>query len=239
MATATPWEHYADATLTAESFPAFYTRLMGLRFPIPVEDVLELRDLLNHSADRYDEPADTPQYREFRDSLEHAIYSFGVEDKRHCQRLLTILSLFRDLHYQHTVQSRNSETRLREARTENRVARARSLRYGVIALFAMSIAGLVWFGMSEPIWQVKALTAVLAFFSLDYFRSLPTLDRDFERLGRQLNELMRRRVDTLNWKTLIHKIALILGYKRIEGIEVFHRNHTTETEYPTQPPQYH
>jgi hypothetical protein len=38
---------------------------------------------------------------------------------------------------------------------------------------------------------------------------------------------------------LIHKIALILGYKRIEGIEVFHRNHSTETEYPTQPPLYH
>lgn len=239
MATATHWEHYADATLTPDSFPAFYTRLLALRFPIPVEDVLEMRDLLNHSVDRYEEPGDTPANREFRDSLENAIYSFGIEDKRHCQRLLKILSLFRELHFQHTVKSRNTEEQLRKNKDENRVARGRSLRYGVIALFATTISGLVWLGMSDPNWQVKALTFVLAFQSWTYFGSLPTLDRDFDRLSRQLNEMLRRRVDSINWKTLIHKVALILGYKHIEGVEVFRRNFTTETEYPTNPPLYH
>ena len=36
-----------------------------------------------------------------------------------------------------------------------------------------------------------------------------------------LNLLLRQRVESINWRTLIHKLALLLGYKRIQGVEVF------------------
>jgi len=35
-------------------------------------------------------------------------------------------------------------------------------------------------------------------------------------------DVLRQRVNSLNWKTLIHKLALVLGYKRVPGVEVFH-----------------
>jgi hypothetical protein len=46
---------------------------------------------------------------------------------------------------------------------------------------------------------------------------------------------LRNRLDTLNWKTLIHKLSLILGYKQIQGIEVFRHNHLpgSQGEYRT------
>ena len=36
-----------------------------------------------------------------------------------------------------------------------------------------------------------------------------------------VNEILRKRVDSLNWRTLIHKLSLLLGYKQIKGVEVF------------------
>lgn len=237
MAIVTRWEHLAEATLNTETFPSFYAQIARLRFPIPVDEVLELRDLINHSADKYEEPNHTPGYTEFRDSLENAIYSFGIDDKRYRERLLKILVMLRELHYQHSIESRNREARLRLAKTDNRQARARSARYGWIAMGATLLSGLAWFLMIDATWQVKALTAVFAFLSWDYFRSLPTLDRDHERLTKDLNEVLRQRVENINWKTLIHKLALILGYKRIQGVEVFHRNHGPDAD--NYAPLYH
>ena len=50
-------------TLTTRDFPDFYARIVAMRFPISVAEVLELRDLINHSADVHEEPADIPQNR--------------------------------------------------------------------------------------------------------------------------------------------------------------------------------
>ena len=58
----------------------------------------------------------------------------------------------------------------------------------------------------------------------DYYHSLPVLEREQRRLTQELNELLRNRVDSINWKTMIHKLSLILGYKVVEGIEVFNEN---------------
>lgn len=210
--------------LTTDSFPDFYTRILNLRFPISVAEVLELRDLINHSADVYEEPADIPQNREFRESLESAIQSFGIENRHHGERLLGVLGMLRSMHYRHTISSRDAEQRLRRQQTENRSARAHSLRYGAIAFVTMAGTGLVWLALAETGWLLRLLTLLAAVVTLGYFHSLPLLDREMERVTRDLNAVLRKRVDTLNWRTLIHKLALLLGYKKIEGIEVFRQH---------------
>jgi hypothetical protein len=47
------------------------------------------------------------------------------------------------------------------------------------------------------------------------------LDKEHDKLTLEVNDVLRRRVNSLNWKTLIHKLALVLGYKRVAGVEVF------------------
>lgn len=215
-------------TLTTEGFPDFYARILALRFPISVAEVLELRDLINHSADVYEEPADLPQNREFRESLEAAIQSFGVENRHHSERLLRVLTMLRGMHYNHTIASRDAEQRLRSLQTENRGARSRSLRNGSVALLAMLGTGAAWILTDQPGWGLKLLPLLSAIAALSYFHALPLLDRDMERLTRDLNVVLRKRVDTLNWRTLIHKLALLLGYKQIQGVEVF-RHELPET----------
>ena len=218
-------DNLAEYTLTLENFSAFYRRILTMRFPIPVEDVLDLRDLLNHSAEIFEPPVDNPQSREFQDSLLTAIHSFGIENERHCLRLLNMLAMFRSLHYQHSIDSRNAEEKLRLQQDLNRQARAHSVRYGLFALLITAISGLVWLGLSEAPWWLKLTTAAFALLTCDYHRSLPTLDKEMARITHQLNEVMRNRVDSLNWKALIHKLALILGYKQIIGVEVLRHNH--------------
>ena len=90
-------DNLADFTLSVDSFPAFYKKIAAMRFPIAVEEVLELRDLINQSLEDFEQPADNPQSREFKDSLLTAIHTFGIENDRHCQRLLNILAMLSDL----------------------------------------------------------------------------------------------------------------------------------------------
>jgi hypothetical protein len=208
-------------TLTSAGFPDFYSRILALRFPISVAEVLELRDLINHSADVYEEPADIPQNREFRDSLENAIQSFGIENRHHSERLLKVLAMLRGMHYQHTIASRDSEQRLRQLQAENRVARRRSLRSALIAVGVTLASGLAWFLAQEAGWLLKLVPLASAIAALGYVHALPLHDREMQRLTNELNLVVRKRVDTLNWRTLIHKLALLLGYKQIAGIEVF------------------
>ena len=227
----------AEYALTADSFPAFYGKLMAIRFPLAVEEVLDLRSLINHTADDVEEPAESPQSREFNESLLAAIASFGIENKHHSERLLKVLSVLRALHYQHTVRSRDTELRIRSALAENREVKSRSRRYGNFMLLGMTASAIVWAAMTEANWFIRMLTFVFALLAWDYYHSLPTLDREMERLTKQLNELLRKRVSSLNWKTLIHKLSLILGYKRIQGIEVF--RHREEHEIVRGPRAYH
>jgi hypothetical protein len=227
-----PSHSHADTlsgfTLTTNGFPDFYARILALRFPISVAEVLELRDLINHSADVYEEPADVPQNREFRDSLESAIHSFGIENRHHSERLLRVLIMLRGMHYHHTIASRDAEQELRQLQAENRRSRSRKLRNGVLALLIMLGSGAGWILASEPGWVIKLVPLAAAIASLGYFHNLPLLDREMERLTSELNVVLRKRVETLNWRTLIHKLALLLGYKKIQGIEVF-RHEQPET----------
>jgi hypothetical protein len=211
----------SGVTLTTRDFPDFHALIMALRFPIEVAEVLELRDLINHSAAVYEEATEIPQNREFRESLEGAIQSFGIENRQHSERLVRVLNMLRGMHYQHIIGSRDAERRLREQQTENRIARRHSLRNGVLALLATLASGLAWFTLMITDWKLQLLPLVTAIAALGYFHALPRLDREMERLTRDLNDVLRKRVDTLNWRTLIHKLALLLGYKQIQGIDVF------------------
>lgn len=216
-----PEHKLTNVQLTVEDFPSFYNGLLALRFPMDVSQVLELRFLLNHAADaRADTPANADD-RQFRNALQSAITSFGIENKHHCHRLIKILTMIRDLHTAHIVESRVTELELRAALSDIHKARSRSIRHGLFSLVATIFASLMWLGSSEPSWLIRLLTLGLAYMTWDCFHAIPTLDREPELLTPALNVVLRRRVESVNWKRLIHKLSLILGYKRISGVVVF------------------
>lgn len=217
-------QDFSRLSLTSDNFHAFYIKFVNLRFPMKVAHLLELRYLINHSVDGYREPLLTPDYRQFRDSLQAAVDSF-IDNPRHSERMLKILSMFRDVHYAHSIQSRDAERKLRESMDSNRADRMKYIRYGLFFVFAGVSSGIIWLATPEPIWLIKFLPACYAYLSWYFFHKLPELDEALEKLTSELNDVLRRRVQSLNWKTLIHKLALVLGYKRIPGVEVFHDEH--------------
>jgi hypothetical protein len=136
--------------------------------------------------------------------------------------MLKILSMLRDLHYTHSINSRNAETRLRESMAVNRAERDRCVRRGLVFILAAIACGIAGLAMKTSGSAVELAAAACGYVSWRYFHRLPGLDRQFEKLRLELNDVLRRRVRTLNWRTLIHKLALVLGYKRVPGVEVFH-----------------
>jgi hypothetical protein len=217
---------WMDDTLTWRNFPRFYRLVSSLRFPIDVSEVLELRSVLNHAVDHMPEPVLTMDYRDFREALYSAIDSFGLEGKRHRDRLMNILVLLRDLHYRHSIASRDGENSLRVQLEEIGIARRRSLTYGTAALALVAAFTGYWFTHANASWILKIADLVTSYAALDYFRSLPLLERQRRRINADMNDLLRERVRALDWKMLIHKLSLLLGYKRIQGVAVYHGEHT-------------
>ena len=217
-------QDFSTINLTPDNFHSFYIKFVNLRFPMKVAHVLELRYLINHTVDKHQEPPLTEDYRQFRDSLQVAVDSF-IDNRRHSERMLKTLSMIRDIHYTHTLNSRNAERRLRDAMDSNRVDRMKYIRYGLFFILAGVSTGILWLAMPEPNWLIKLLPVSYAYLAWFYFHKLPGLDREFEKQTLDLNDVLRRRVNSLNWKTLIHKFALVLGYKRVPGVEVFHIDH--------------
>jgi len=231
-------EGFQRLGLTPTDFHTFYHTFVGLRFPLNVAEVLDLRYLINHSVDDFIEPPLTPDHRQFRESLEKALDSFGIENPRHRERMLKTFAMLRELHLAHVLASRNAEERLHLAMADNRIARRRAMRLGLgyIAAAAASVAG--WFALPDHDWYgwlIKILSLLCAVQSWRCFRALPRLDEQAQVLRRQLNELLRERVNSLNWKMLIHKMALVLGFKQIDGIEVFRM----ESDHHDNPGSYH
>lgn len=207
--------------ITTKNFFQFYRNLIGLRFPIPVADVLDLRYLINHSVDNFCQPDDLPDYRSFRNALRTAIHSFGVEKERFTERLLNILAMLREIHYHHSIESRDAERKLRDAMKINRDARKKSKIYGFYSLIATILSGLTWVLMSQPGWLIKLVTITAIYMTWDYLYSIKTLDNDIKILRKRLNMVIRDRVNSLDWKLMIHKLSMLLGYKQIRGVEVF------------------
>lgn len=213
-------------TLTSASFADFYNRIQALRFPISVADVLELRDLINHSADVYEESSDIPDNLEFRDSLESAIHSFGIENRHHSDRLIRILTILRSMHYQHTISSRNAEQLYRASIAQTRQTQRTYLRNGIIALALTGVLLLGWLLPQTPGMLLKIVPLISAIVAFRYFHAIPGLEGKLESQTQELNNVIRKRVDSLNWRTLIHKLSLLLGFKKIEGVEVFRHEQT-------------
>lgn len=211
-------------SLTVRNFPIFYRMLSQLRFPIKVSGVIELRALLNDTIDKANEPEPGVDYGEFIEALESAIDSFGITRPHHRERLLTLLTEIRNLHYHHSIYSRNREIDLREKIEDSRSARIRSTQVGSIFLLLATVAGFAWASVPAVHWIVKVVMAGSLFMAWDYYHSMPILERENKHLNQELNELLRHRVERINWKTMIHKISLVLGYKIVEGIEVFNEN---------------
>ncbi|MDH3514202.1 MAG: hypothetical protein OEM83_04950 [Gammaproteobacteria bacterium] len=215
-------QDFSGVNLTPENFHTFYTKFINLRFPMKIEHVLELRYLINQSVDHYKEPAFSPSFRQFRESLQSALDSFAIDNRRHSERMLKILSMFRDIHYTHSIASRDAERRLREAMARNRDEYTKSVRYGLFFIFAGVSFIVIWLALANTSMILKLLPVLYAWLALVQFHKLPELDKVHEKLTLEVNDVLRRRVNSLNWKTLIHKIALVLGYKRVPGVEVFH-----------------
>lgn len=214
-----------DLELSVPRFTDFYRALIALRFPLPIDDVLELRAIINHAADKYRQAELTRDGRHFRDALERAIGSFGIHKRHHRERLIRVLCLLRDTHAKHSHVSHGQEASLRDRLDRIAKQRAQALREGMLTFFLTIVAGLLWLGLTDPHWLLQLVVAASAVISWRRFHSLPTLESDAEILRMQINAILRLRIKSIKWKTLIHKLALILGYKQIRGIEVFNMAH--------------
>jgi hypothetical protein len=232
-----PTDHAASGLITPAGFPAFYRRVANLRFPLDVAEVLELRSLINHSTDHAVEPTVTPDYRDFREKLLTEMGALDINRDHHRERLLRVLTLLRALHYHHSLTSREAEVRIRVGLTDNQKARTQSLSHGKLCLFLMTVGGLLWFGLPEPHWTIKLVTAGGAWLAWDYFRSLPELDKEVVRLNQELNEVLRQRIAAVDWKTVVDKLSLILGLRQHSGVEVFRMD--TDTIPPGGLDAYH
>ncbi|MBI3897936.1 MAG: hypothetical protein HY308_06525 [Gammaproteobacteria bacterium] len=220
--------------LTPETFEPVYNTLLGLKFPMDVAQVLELRYLINHAVDAFPEPAMTPDYREFCDALQTVIDVTGVENKRHSERMLRIMSLMRDLHYTYSVHTRDDESALRAEMTKNRQHRRQSVRYCLLYTVAMILAAIVWTGLQEPGWIIESLTAGFAIGAWLHLHTMPALDRKLKALEKRMNDLQRHRVRSIHWRALVHKLALVLGFKHNSEVEVFRIDNDFDRPYHSQ-----
>ncbi len=215
-------EDFYRLHLRPDHFHAFYNIFVGLRFPMEVAEVLDLRSLINHAVDDFADPPLTPDHRQFNESLEKALDSIEVENPRHRERLLKTFTMIRELHVAHSLASRNDEQRLRTARDDNHSAHNHAIRSGVLFLLATVVCAVGWYIFP----RAELLSELLSIFCLvhawKHFRALPRIERQATRLQQQFEEVLRLRVNAINWKTLVHKLALVLGFKKIQGIEVFH-----------------
>jgi len=208
-------------SLTVRNFPIFYRMLLQMRFPIRVSGVIELRALLNDTIDKARDPGPEVKTEEFLEALESAIDSFGITRPHHRERLLKLLIEIRNLHYAHSVHSRDRELNLRRELEENEAAKTLSKQLGLVFLGLAAAGTTAWALVPTIHWIVQLIIGGSLIMAWDSFHSLPVLDKEHKRLRQELNELLRSRVEKINWKTMIHKLSLILGYKIVEGIEVF------------------
>ncbi|OGI41466.1 MAG: hypothetical protein A2140_07540 [Candidatus Muproteobacteria bacterium RBG_16_62_13] len=58
----------------------------------------------------------------------------------------------------------------------------------------------------------------------------PSLARRHEELRLELNDVLRTRVDSVDWTVSVNRLALVLGYKKESGLEVFRLRTDSETD---------
>lgn len=223
--------------LAPDTFEPIYNTIVGLKFPMDVARVLELRYVINHAADAFPEPAPTADYRDFRDALQNVIDATGIDNKRHSERLLRILSMMRELHYVYSINTRDAENKLRAAMTDNRSQRRRSIRHALGFTIAAIVCALMWLAIPDPGWPIKALTSTFTVGAWLYVRTIPALDRALATLEKRMNQLQRHRVKSIHWRLLVQKLALLLGFKRSADVEVFIID-SEHDQLNTRPPRF-
>lgn len=218
--------------LNVDSFAQNYRQIMGLRFPVEVADVLEIRASLNQAIDELEPRPVTGGIQQFNEAVYEAISQFGLKDERHINRLTKLMRIFRELHYTHNSRSHKHERSLRDQIRNNEEVKSRSIGYGLFTFFLVIIGLLTWMIAGNALWFIKLGIGLLAYMSFDYFMSLKTLKLEHEILNKELNMLLRNRVQTIDWKSLLQKTAMVLGFKNDSGVDVFLLNETGGQDNP-------
>ncbi len=200
--------------ISVRNFPASYRRLICLRLPADVADILELRDTLNLSLEHAERSRLIPDYHEYAGALNTAVEELGIRQQHHAHKLVGMLSLFRELHYKHTLMSRNREIQLRQLVDQNRMAQSHSTRFGIASLLTAVIGFITLLSLPESGWLLKAIIIVSAIASLDFFQSLRILGKEHGILSEELSAVFRDRIESIRWETLSRNIASILGYRK-------------------------
>ncbi len=216
----------AQQQLGQDTFVQYYRQILGLHFPIEVADVLELRATLNQAIDDRNPGQVKHGLQQFNEAVTNAINIFGLKNDRHIGRLTKLMSIFRDLQHSHNERSRKQERSLRKQIKTNQDARTRSISYGLVTFFLVIAGLLTWMIAGNALWFIKLGIGVLAYMSVDYFLSLKTLKLEHNILTNELNVLLRRKIQSIDWQSLIQKTAMILGFRNISGIDVFLLNET-------------
>ncbi len=214
-------EDLAAQQLTIDTFPTFYTKLVSLQFPLAVSDVIEIRGVINQAADDFVKPLPTRGQLRFVRAVSAAIRELGIGAPHHADRLIHVLVMLRCLRYAHHAIAQQARRRLLRRQRENLAARRVSIKYGVWTLVATAVSAIVWLGIDDVAWPVKAATALLGYLCLDYFYSLSALTQHYRDLGQQLEALEQERVRVFDWKTLVNHVALVLGYMPHQAVEPF------------------
>jgi hypothetical protein len=202
----------ATQRLGVDTFPDFYRKLVHLRFPLDVAEVIDLRDIINQAAGEFTEPVSTTGYRRLVAAVRSEIEALGVDRTDHRAKLTHILVMLRCLHQAHRATTRQALRALCRGQRANREARRLSIRYGVMLVVAAIIGLLAWLGIEDVAWPVKAGTMLLSYLALDYFFSLTVLAQDYRRLAQALERLRGEQVRSFQWRILVKHVALILGY---------------------------
>lgn len=221
--------------ISVSNFPSFYRKLICLRFPMDVADIIEIRDSLNQSLDHAERSRLIPDFHEYAKTLNSAVKHLGIERQHHADKMIGILSLFRELHYKHTLMSCNRENHLRKLVVQNRQAQSHSTRFGIASLLTAVIGFITFLALPESGWLLKAIIMVSAIATLDFFQSLRILDKEQKILSDELAAVVRDRIEHMQWNTLSANIASILGYRKDESafviqttVDGFNRDNTSD-----------
>jgi len=203
------------------NFVKTYRHITSMRFPVDVASVLDIRASLNQAIDEVNPEQVSGGLKQFNEAVFDAISQLGIKHARHISRLTKLMSIFRELHHNHITRSRKHERGLRNQIRSNEDARTRSIGYGLFTFFLVIVGLLTWMIAGNALWFIKLGIGLLAYISFDYFMSLKTLKIEHEILGNELNQLLRQRIPTMDWKVLLEKTALVMGYKNEPGVDVF------------------
>ncbi len=214
-------EYFAKLPTSPDAFPFFYRKLIGLRFPIDVAEILELRYLCHQAIDQRLREEQDYEWGEFAVSRIADMERLGINKSAHRERLAQLFLMLRNQHAAHKAASAMAETELRAAIAQNRFAQNRSWAYGKAGAAAALGAGLAAVLLSPPAVLMQGIALFLGYLSLDSFYSVLVLRREERRLDTELAEVLRRRVRNVNWRAVLRQTAAILGYAPPRGGEAF------------------